>query len=50
MRQEPCICLARILGAGVRRSLVPVANTLDGSVRGLLVEGVISDIRHEALA
>jgi hypothetical protein len=49
MRQEPCVCLARVLATGVRRSLIPIADTLDGSIEGLLVKGVIGDIRHEAL-
>jgi hypothetical protein len=50
MRREPYIRLIRVLAAGVRRSLVSIANTLDGSVGGLFTKGVISDIYHEALA
>jgi hypothetical protein len=49
MRREPCVHLTRVLAAEVR-SLVPIANTLDGSVGGLLMEGAVSDIHHEALA
>jgi hypothetical protein len=48
MRQEPYVYLTRTVAAGVR-SLVPIADTLDSSLGGLLVEAAIGDIRHEAL-
>jgi hypothetical protein len=49
MRRQPCVRLDRILAAGMRRSLVHVVDTLDGSFRGPLVDRVIGDIHHEAL-
>jgi hypothetical protein len=50
MRRQPFISLASVLDTGVRRSLIPIVNSLDGSFRGPLAEGVIGDICHEALA
>jgi hypothetical protein len=50
MRWKPYVCLAHSLATGVRRSLVLITDTLESSLGGLLAEGAVGDICHEALA